>query len=84
MDDKEREFQGVIWSHLAENMNKFWAVVNTVMNLRVTKIAGHVAAVDERLVSKQTTECSQLVSQLVLHALLLYNERGHAAGGAVG
>jgi hypothetical protein len=36
MDDKETEFYGVIWSHLGENMTKFWAVVNTVMNLRVT------------------------------------------------
>jgi hypothetical protein len=34
-DHKETEFEGVDWIHLAEDRDKWRALANTVMNLRV-------------------------------------------------
>jgi hypothetical protein len=31
----EIEWEGADWIHLAQDRNQWWAVVNTVMNLRV-------------------------------------------------
>ena len=35
MDIKATGLDGADWNNLAEDRNKWWAVVNTVMNLRV-------------------------------------------------
>jgi hypothetical protein len=34
-DLKEIGFEGVDWIHLAQGRDKWWALVNTVINLRV-------------------------------------------------
>jgi hypothetical protein len=36
MDVREICWEGVDWIHLAQNRDQLWAVVNTVMNRRVT------------------------------------------------
>jgi hypothetical protein len=35
MDLREVGWKGVDWMHLIQDRDKWWAVVNTVMNLRV-------------------------------------------------
>jgi hypothetical protein len=35
IDVKEVVFDGVDWIHLAQNRDKLWVLVNTIMNLRV-------------------------------------------------
>jgi hypothetical protein len=35
LDIREIWYEGVDWTHLAQDRNQWWAVVNTVMNLRV-------------------------------------------------
>jgi hypothetical protein len=35
MDLREIEWEGVDWMHLAQDMDQWWADVNTVMILRV-------------------------------------------------
>jgi hypothetical protein len=35
MELREIEWEGVDWIHLAQDRDKWWAVVNTVMNVRV-------------------------------------------------
>jgi hypothetical protein len=35
MDRREIGWEGVDWIHLAQDRDKWWNVVNTVMNLRV-------------------------------------------------
>jgi hypothetical protein len=35
MDLREIEWEGVDWTHLAQDRDQWWAVVNKVMNLRV-------------------------------------------------
>ena len=35
MEVRETKWQGVEWTDLAKNKEKWWAVVNGVMNLRV-------------------------------------------------
>jgi hypothetical protein len=35
MDLREIGYEGVDWMYLAEDGDKWWAVLNTVMNLRV-------------------------------------------------
>jgi hypothetical protein len=35
MDIREIGWEGVDWIHLAQDMDQWWAVVKTVMNLRV-------------------------------------------------
>jgi hypothetical protein len=36
MDLRELGWEGVDWMHLAQDRGQWWAVVNTIMNLRVT------------------------------------------------
>jgi hypothetical protein len=36
MDLREEGWEGVDWMHMTEDKDQWWAVVNTVMNLRVT------------------------------------------------
>jgi len=36
MDIREMELGGVGWIHLAQVRDQWWALVNTVMNLRVS------------------------------------------------
>jgi hypothetical protein len=36
MELREIGWDGVEWIHLAQDRNQWWAVVNTVMNLRVS------------------------------------------------
>jgi hypothetical protein len=36
MDLREIVWEGVDWIHLAQNRDQWWALVNVVMNLRVT------------------------------------------------
>jgi hypothetical protein len=35
MDLIDIKWEGVVWMHLAQDRDKWWALVNTVMNLRV-------------------------------------------------
>jgi hypothetical protein len=37
MERREMECEGVNWIYLAQDRDKWWAVVNTVMNLRVPR-----------------------------------------------
>jgi hypothetical protein len=34
-DLKETEYEGVVWVYLPHGRNKWWVLVNTVVNLRV-------------------------------------------------
>jgi hypothetical protein len=40
-DITEIGWEGVDWMHLAQERNSWWAVVNTVINLRVPQNAGN-------------------------------------------
>jgi hypothetical protein len=35
VDHKEMGWEGVGWSHLAQDKNQWWALANTIMNCRV-------------------------------------------------
>jgi hypothetical protein len=35
MDLREIEWEGVDWTHLAQDRNQWWVHINTVMNIRV-------------------------------------------------
>jgi hypothetical protein len=35
MDLREIEWKGAVWLHLTEDKDHWWALVNTIMNLRV-------------------------------------------------
>jgi hypothetical protein len=41
MDFGEIRFGGVDWIHLAQDRDWWWAVVNTVMNLRISSNVGN-------------------------------------------
>jgi hypothetical protein len=41
MDLREIRREGVDWIHLAQNRDNWWALANTVMNLRVPQKAGN-------------------------------------------
>jgi hypothetical protein len=41
MDLREIVRGGVDWMHLVQDRDQWWAVMNTVMNLRVTQKAGN-------------------------------------------
>jgi hypothetical protein len=41
MDLREIGLEGVDWNHLGQDRDQWWALVNTVMNLRVPYKAGY-------------------------------------------
>ena len=41
MDFKKIRWMGVNWINLAQNRDRWWALVNAVINLRVLQIAGN-------------------------------------------
>jgi hypothetical protein len=40
MDLREMGWEGVDWIHLVQDMDQWWAVVDTVMDYRVHKMQG--------------------------------------------
>ena len=42
VDPKELGLDDVDWINLAQNRDRWWAVVNVVMNLRVSKLGGNL------------------------------------------
>jgi hypothetical protein len=41
MDLQEVECEGIDWINVAQDMNRWWALVNTVMNFRVLQNVGN-------------------------------------------
>jgi hypothetical protein len=62
MDLKQIEWKGINWIYLAQARDKWWDVVNMVINLQVPQNAGNFST-SRKLLASQERPCSmELVS----------------------